>query len=147
MKKHAFAVILLTVCLIFTSCAAASPSLPRNTERVRPEQREYTAEENAYVDNVYNKLTATYPEYADHQKDDLKARLVEAREELAKQIQSQIDEYKLQQSDELLECIFWQDEDGGLYLCAEHIACVTDKTTKQFGCGDHAHLFGRVKVF
>ena len=134
MKKHAFAVILLTVCLIFTSCAATSV------------QREYTAEENAYVDNVYNKLTATYPEYADHQKDDLKARLVEARDELAKQIQSQIDEYKLQQSDELLECIFWQDEDGGLYLCAEHIACVTDKTTKQFGCGDHAHLFGKVKI-
>ena len=38
------------------------------------------------------------------------------------------------------------DENGQLYANSEYIAAITDKTEKQFGCEDHAHVFNKVSV-
>ena len=42
--------------------------------------------------------------------------------------------------------IFLQDYDGKLSICTEWIAKVTEQTTMQFGCGDHAHVFAEYVI-
>lgn len=70
------------------------------------------------------------------------------REDLTNQVINYINEYKLANSgvtpDNIM--IFLQDYDGKLSICTEWIASVTDQTTKEFGCGDHAHVFGEYVI-
>lgn len=69
--------------------------------------------------------------------------------DLASQIQRSIDNDKLEQSEDLINSLhlYWEEKDDGIYLCTEYIANVTEETTETFGCMNHAHLFGSVKVF
>ena len=48
-------------------------------------------------------------------------------------------------TDETLN-LYWTLDEGKLYAETEVIAAVTEETTKEFGCGDHAHVFGSVLV-
>jgi hypothetical protein len=72
----------------------------------------------------------------------------EIKSALASQIQSSIDAYKLQQSNNLKDTlnIYWEVENGKFYAMAECIVNVTDETTKTFGCGSHAHLFAKFEL-
>lgn len=72
----------------------------------------------------------------------------EIKSALASQIQSSIDAYKLQQSNNLKDAlnIYWEVENGKFYAMAECIVNVTDETTKTFGCGSHAHLFAKFEL-
>ncbi|MBQ7699825.1 MAG: hypothetical protein IJT49_05735 [Clostridia bacterium] len=75
------------------------------------------------------------------------AEMKKIREDLAKQVIDYINEYKLENKvtpDKLL--IFCQDYDGKLSICTEWIAKVTEQTTTQFGCFDHAHVFGEYVI-
>ena len=42
--------------------------------------------------------------------------------------------------------IYWEIEDGKIYAGCEVISNVTPDTTNQYGCGDHAHVFGKILV-
>ena len=42
--------------------------------------------------------------------------------------------------------LYWAIEDGGLCACAEEIVSVQAQGTTEYGCGDHAHVFGKVLV-
>ena len=42
--------------------------------------------------------------------------------------------------------LVWQYRDGKYYASTEQIGYVTLLTTKKYGCGDHAHVFGSVTV-
>lgn len=67
---------------------------------------------------------------------------------LAKGITEFVDMYHLKKTDLSSEniSVYWQIKDGKIYACSEHIAYTTSSTTKMFGCGDHAHVFGKVLV-
>lgn len=70
------------------------------------------------------------------------------RIDLAGQVIDYINEYNLENAgvtpDGIL--IFLQDYQGKLSVCTEWIAKVTDQTTMQFGCGDHAHVFAEYVI-
>lgn len=72
----------------------------------------------------------------------------EIRNTLTAQIREYIDANKLDGSglteDSLY--LYWQDNDGKLCVETEYIASVTPETTTNYGCWDHAHIFGRVYV-
>lgn len=63
-------------------------------------------------------------------------------------ISAYIGEYRLDPRELSAETVrlTWNVIDGKLYACTEEIAAVTDETTREFGCGDHAHVFGKVLV-
>ena len=63
-------------------------------------------------------------------------------------VSAYIDEYHLDKGDLSLDKvrIYWQYYNDKLTAEFEQIAYVTADTTKDFGCGDHAHVFGLVQV-
>ena len=72
----------------------------------------------------------------------------EIRSKLTAQVREYIDANKLDGSglteDSLY--LYWKDDDGKLSVNTEFIANVTPETTRHYGCGDHAHIVGRVYV-
>jgi hypothetical protein len=69
--------------------------------------------------------------------------LPQIREFLKENKLSEADNYPL--SEETLD-INWTVADGRLIAVSEYIGYVTPETKKQFGCGDHAHIFANVFV-
>lgn len=77
------------------------------------------------------------------------AEMSRIKAELTGQIRAQIESYHLALQEPLEDEIhlYWSaDPDGRLCAMAECIAGVTPQTTREFGCGDHAHLFGKVPI-
>ncbi len=69
--------------------------------------------------------------------------LPQIREFLKENKLSEAENYPL--SEETLD-INWTVADGRLTAVSEYIGYVTPETKKQFGCGDHAHIFANVFV-
>lgn len=69
--------------------------------------------------------------------------LPQIREFLKENKLSEAENYPL--SEEALD-INWTVADGRLTAVSEYIGYVTPETKKQFGCGDHAHIFANVFV-
>lgn len=61
------------------------------------------------------------------------------------QIDAYIEKYKLKRSDDRMG-IYFTVVNGEPCAQSESIADVTPFTTKEFGCGDHAHIFGTVVI-
>ena len=72
-----------------------------------------------------------------------KAQMEELEAMAAEQIDAYIEKHRLKPSKDKTG-IYFQVVDGEPCVCMECIADVTLFTTKEYGCGDHAHVFGTV---
>ncbi len=91
-------------------------------------------------------IGSTWDEYRDYYNVSFTEKQMNAYfEDMTKEIQEQIEAYKLKLDDDLFNQVKcsaeWCVVDGKLLLSVEHIAHTTEETTKIFECGDHAHLF------
>ncbi len=118
----------------FTFCLGGIPTDCKCTYRTSPRcpEGEWEIEENVFKKFYHSGLT-------EKQMNDIRAQLYS-------QVKEYIDEYNLDKTGVSLENtgIFWGVSDGKPFAGTEYIADVTLFTTKKFGCGDHAHVFGSV---